>query len=287
MSEALTLPELMTLEPAGEGAFVGQFRVLGRRSAYGGLVIGQALAAAMRTVPDLMPHSLHAYFLRPGDPAHPVTYTVDSVQDGRSFKTRRVEATQNGQIMLTMLLSFQGVEEGLEYHHPMPVVPAPEDLPSGEALMRRYLDSLAPDDPRRQVSAQGTLFELRHVHPAGFMISDVARAENRFWVRSLKALPPDPLMLYCALAYASDFGPMATALLPHRRSPVSDDIRLASLDHAIWFHREPRFEDWLLCDLDTPSSQGGRGLSFGRIFTRDGRLIASIAQEGVMRVLPR
>jgi acyl-CoA thioesterase-2 len=286
VSEAPTLPELMTLEPAGESAFVGQFRVLGRRSAYGGLVIGQALAAAMRTVPDLMPHSLHAYFLRPGDPAHPVTYTVDAFQDGRSFKTRRVEATQNGQTILTMLLSFQAAEEGLDYHHPMPEVPAPEGLPTGEEMARRYFDSLAPDDPRRQVSAQRSVFELRHVHPAGFFESAAPRSENRFWFRSVNAVPPDPLLRYCALAYASDFGPMATALLPHRKSPVSDGIRLASLDHAIWFHREPRFDDWLLCDLDTPSSQGGRGLSFGRIFSRDGRLIASIAQEGVMRVRP-
>jgi acyl-CoA thioesterase-2 len=238
----------------------------------------------MLSVPDRRPHSLHAYFLLPGDPRSPVIYAVQPVRDGRSFATRSIQALQGDQIILAMMVSFQQDEPGLDYQDPMPFVPGPDDCPSDAELIRRYIEGLQQDDPRRRVaSTQGALFELRHLYPGGFFGSETARRENRFWFRAMQPLPDGPLLHYAALAYASDFGPMATSLLPHKKAPVDRDIRLTSIDHALWFHREVKLDDWLLYDLETPSSQGGRGLSFGRIFTRDGRLVATAAQEGLMR----
>jgi len=284
MRETPKLAEILTLERTGDGRFVGPACDFGRRNAYGGLVIAQALTAGMLSVPERRPHSLHAYFLLPGDPTRPVTYAVEPVRDGRSFTTRRIQALQGDQIILAMMMSFQQGEDGLDYQDPMPEVPGPDDCPSDSELARRYVEALQPDDPRRRVaSTQGALFELRHVYPGGFFGTDTPRRENRFWFRAIQPLPDDALFHYAALGYASDFGPMATALLPHRKAPVDRDIRLTSIDHALWFHRAFRLDDWMLYDLETPSSQGGRGLSFGRIFTRDGHLIASAAQEGLMR----
>ena len=284
MRDVPSLAEILTLERVGDAAFTGPACNFGRPNAYGGLVIAQALAAGMLSVPERPPHSLHAYFLLPGDPTSPVTYSVDPVRDGRSFTTRRIQALQGDQIILAMMMSFQRPEPGLDYQDPMPSVPDPDDCPSAAELARRYIESLAANDPRRRVaSTPGALFELRHVYPGGFFGSDSARRENRFWFRALQPLPDDAVIHHAALGYASDFGPMATSLLPHKKAPVDPDIRLTSIDHALWFHRPVRFDDWLLYDLETPSSQSGRGLSFGRIFTRDGRLVATAAQEGVMR----
>ena len=277
------LIDVLTLDDAGAGRFLGRTHDLGRARAYGGLVIAQALAAGMRTVPDRLPHSLHAYFLAPGDANAGVEYVVDPVREGRSFTVRRVQALQDGRAILAMMISFHEAEPGLDHQDPMPDVPGPDDCPSDAEMARRYFDRLAPDDPRRRAANQAQLFEMRHVYPGGFFGGGPPRAHNAFWFRAVEPLAHDPVLLYGALAYASDFGPMATALLPHAKAPVDDDIRLTSIDHAIWFHRAVTMDDWLLNDLSTPSGQGARGLSFGRIFTRDGRLVASTAQEGLMR----
>jgi acyl-CoA thioesterase-2 len=277
------LIDVLTLDDDGAGRFVGRTHDLGRARAYGGLVVAQALGAGMLTVPDRLPHSLHAYFLSPGDANAEVSYEVEPVREGRSITMRRVQALQNGRAILAMMISFHEAEPGLDHQDRMPDVPSPDDCPSDAEMARRYFDRLAPDDPRRRAAKQAQLFEMRHVYPGGFFGGGEPRPHNAFWFRAVKPLPDVALLQYCALAYASDFGPMATALLPHGKAPVDDDIRLTSIDHALWFHRPIRMDDWLLYDLVTPSGQGGRGLSFGRIFTRDGRLVASAAQEGIMR----
>jgi len=281
-SDAPALADLLSLERVGELRFAGRLQDLGRGRAYGGILIGQALAAGMLSVPERLPHSLHAYFLKPGDASRPVTYEVEPVRDGRSITTRRIEAIQDDEVILAMMASFQEAEQGLDHQDPMPDVAPPEELPTDLDIMRRRF-ALEEDDPRLAARAARMTFEIRHVYPGGFLGGDPPRSENGFWFRAAGPLPDDPLIRYCGLAYATDFGPMVTALLPHGKAPLNPDIRLASIDHAVWFHRDAGLDDWLLYVLQTPSGQAGRGLSFGRIFTRDGRLVASAAQEGVMR----
>jgi len=281
-SDASALTYLLTLERETERRFTGRLQDLGRGRAYGGILIGQALAAGMMSVPERQPHSLHAYFLNFGDTTRPVTYEVEPLRDGRSLTTYRIQAVQDGDIILAVMVSFQTAEEGFEHQDSMPDVAPPEGLPTDFDIMRERL-GLKEDDPNLSERSAQMPFEIRHIYPGGFMGGDPPRSENLFWFRAKGQVPTDPLIRYCGLAYASDFGPMVTALLPHGKAPIHPDIRLASIDHAIWFHREASLDDWLLYDLQTPSSQAGRGLGFGKIFTRDGRLIASVAQEGFMR----
>ena len=286
MSRVQELVDLLDLEVIDDHLFRGLSRDLGGRSVYGGQVVSQALVAGQRTVKEGVVHSLHAYFLRPGDMSHPIIYEVDPVRDGRSFTTRRVQAVQHGQVILTMIASFQRSEDAWEHQRPMPEVPPPEALPNEHDVRLRWLNQLKDPDPRlRQFLTQDTLFDIRHVRPQTLFEHPPEPPQAAFWFRTVDRLPDDPTVHRCVLAYASDFGPLSTSLLPHGRGPMSSDVRMASIDHAIWFHRDARVDDWMLYSLDSPSSQNARGLSFGSIFSRDGRLIASTAQEGLARLV--
>jgi acyl-CoA thioesterase-2 len=288
MSRVKELVDLLDLEIIDDHLFRGLSRDLGGRSVYGGQVVSQALVAGARTVPGgAVPHSLHAYFLRPGDMNHPIIYEVDPVRDGRSFTTRRVQAIQHGAVILTMIASFQQPDAGWEHQAEMPKVPPPESLPSDREIKLQLLDKLGSPSPRlRQLLTQDTLFDIRYVTSHEMFDHEPHPPYTVFWFRTVDRLPDDPNIHRCVLAYASDFGPLSTTLLPHGKGPASPELRMASIDHAIWFHREARVDDWMLYVIDSPSSQNVRGLSFGNIFARDGRLVASTAQEGLVRVVP-
>jgi acyl-CoA thioesterase II len=275
---------LLDLEALEVNLFRGQSRDLGGKSVYGGQVIGQALVAATRTVDGRTPHSLHAYFLRPGDMALPIVYEVDRIRDGRSFTARRVQALQNGQPILSMIASFQKAEDGLDHQFPMPDVPAPEALEFQHDLRRRWVDAF-PELPQRYRDAfvRDLAIEFKPVTPWNPLKPDVREPRQQIWFRAAGRLPDDPLLHLCVLAYASDFNLLSTALLPHGRSWFSRDMVVASIDHALWFHRELRADDWLLYVMDAPTAQGSRGFSRGLIYDRQGRLVASVTQESLMR----
>lgn len=293
MSDALTsalddLIHVLDLEPLEVNLFRGQSRDLGGKSVFGGQVIGQALVAASRTVEERLPHSAHAYFLRPGDMALPIVYEVDRVRDGQRFTARRVQAIQKGEVILTMITSFQRPEVGLEHQATMPDVPPPEALrPQGE-LVQEWLAAV-PHVPERirEAFLRRMAVEFRPVVPRNPLLPVVLPPQQAFWVRAQGPLPPDPLLHDCVLAYASDFSLLSTALLPHGRSWLSQDLAVASIDHALWFHRPLRIDDWLLYAMDSPTAQGGRGFSRGQFFDRQRRLVASVAQENLMRFASR
>lgn len=285
LQDLVTVLDLETLE---DNLFRGVSRDLGGRSVFGGQVIGQALVAAGRTVTEASVHSLHAYFLRPGDMEAPIVYEVDRVRDGRSFTTRRVQAIQHGQPILSMIASFQRDEEGLEHEVPMPPVPMPEQLPALESLQDDWLRREAERRgglPQRLSAAfaKGLPIQFKPVVPWNPFEPDVREPAQQIWFRASDALPDDPMLHRCVLAYASDFNLLATAMLPHGKSWFSPDMIVASIDHALWFHRPLRVDDWLLYSMDAPSAQSARGLSRGLIYDRHGRLVASVAQESLMR----
>ena len=293
MSDATTsaladLLHVLDLEPLEVNLFRGQSRDLGGKSVFGGQVIGQALVAASRTVEERLPHSAHAYFLRPGDMALPIVYEVDRVRDGQRFTARRVQAIQKGEVILTMITSFQRPEPGLEHQAAMPDVPPPEALrPQGE-LVQEWLAAVpAVPDRIREAFLRRMAVEFRPIAPRNPLVPVVLPPRQAFWVRAQAKLPDDPLLHDCVLAYASDFSLLSTALLPHGRSWLSQDLVVASIDHALWFHRPLRIDDWLLYVMDSPTAQGGRGLSMGQFFDRQGRLVASVAQENLMRYATR
>ena len=278
MSDATTsaladLLHVLDLEPLEVNLFRGQSRDLGGKSVFGGQVIGQALVAASRTVEERLPHSAHAYFLRPGDMALPIVYEVDRVRDGQRFTARRVQAIQKGEVILTMITSFQRPEPGLEHQAAMPDVPPPEALrPQGE-LVQEWLAAVpAVPDRIREAFLRRMAVEFRPIAPRNPLVPVVLPPRQAFWVRAQAKLPDDPLLHDCVLAYASDFSLLSTALLPHGRSWLSQDLVVASIDHALWFHRPLRIDDWLLYVMDSPTAQGGRGLSMGQFFDRQGRL---------------
>ncbi len=279
------LVNLLDLEPLEVNMFRGQSRDLGGKSVYGGQVIGQALVAAARTVDGSVPHSLHAYFLRPGDMALPIVYEVDRVRDGRSFSARRVLAIQHGAPILSLIAAFQKPETGSDDHQmPMPQVPPPESLRFQHELRREWADA-APDlHPRvREALTRELAIEFKPASPWNQLAPDKRTPQHHIWFRAAGKLPDDPMLHRCVLAYASDFNLLTTALLPHGRAYVQPDMVVASLDHALWFHRDARVDDWLLYAMDAPSAQGARGFSRGLIYDRSGRLIASVAQESLMR----
>ena len=248
---------------------------------FGGQVAGQALVAAGRTVPPDRPvHSLHAYFLRPGDPAVPIVYTVDRIRDGRSFTTRRVVAVQHGEAVFNLQASFHVVEPGVEHAEPAPVdVPAPETLPTlAEALS-------GVDSPVAAWAARPRPVDLRYVgeHPLLAQGHGPAEPRNAVWMRADGDLPDDPLLHVCVATFASDFTLLDPVLLPHGMAWGTGTVHGASLDHAVWFHRPFRADEWLLYDASSPTASGSRGLATGRIFTRDGRLVMSVVQEGLVR----
>ncbi len=278
------LVDLLDLETLEDDLFRGQSRDLGGKSVFGGQVIGQALVAAARTVTAQVPHSLHAYFLRPGDMVKPIVYEVDRVRDGRSFTTRRVQAIQSGKPILSMMASFQKEEPGLDHQYPMPEVPQPETLEFGLTLNRQWAAEFPDLSERVKAAALREMaIEFKPTHPWNPLKPEARPPQQSIWFRSAGKLPDDPMLHRCVLAYASDFNLLSTAMLPHGRSWLRSDMVVASIDHAIWFHRELRVDDWLLYHMDAPSSQASRGLSRGLIYDRQGRLVASVAQESLMR----
>jgi len=282
------LVSLLDLETLEENLFRGASRDLGGKSVFGGQVIGQALVAASRTVEGRAPHSLHAYFLRPGDMTRPIVYEVDRVRDGNSFTARRVQAIQHGAAILTMIVSFQKPETGDEHQMPMPDTPPPESLRPLDALYREWLAARErhgdPVPARvREALLRELAIEFRPVAPWNPLEASSAPPRQSIWFRTAGTLPDAALLHRCVLAYASDFNLLSTALRPHGLSYLSGRAAVASIDHALWFHREARVDDWLLYVMDSPSAQGARGLSRGLIYDRSGRLIASVAQENLMR----
>lgn len=289
LSDLCTLLDLETLEV---NLFRGQSRDLGGRSVYGGQVISQALVAATRTVDEQPPHSLHAYFLRPGDMEAPIVYEVDRVRDGRSFTTRRVQAIQHGQPILSLIASFQRPETGFEHQLPMPPVPTPEQLGDQRQQRLAWLAAELARNPAlperiQYLFTREQAFEFAWIDPPNPFDPDVRAPQQGIWFRAAGQLPDDPLLHRCMLAYASDFNLASTALLPHGRSWFSSDMIVASIDHALWFHRDVRVDDWLLYAMDSPSAQSVRGMTRGLIYDRSGRLVASATQECLMRQVHR
>jgi acyl-CoA thioesterase-2 len=250
---------------------------------FGGQVVGQALVAACRTldVAARPPHSLHAYFLLAGDPKVPIVYEVDRIRDGKSFATRRVVAIQHGEAIFSMAVSFHAEEGTLSHQTKMPDVPPPEALPDEVEFRARVLP-LMPD-PVRRYYERARPIELRVVEFDRYLGKPIESGRFHVWIKATGALPPDPALHQCVLAYASDMTLLDTALIPLGRSVFDKTIMAASLDHALWFHRPFRADEWLLYAQDSPSLAGARGFSRGLIFTRDGTLVASVAQEGLLR----
>jgi acyl-CoA thioesterase-2 len=275
------LLDILDLEQLEVNLFRGRSPQVGWQRVFGGQVIGQALVAAVRTVQEHPPHSLHAYFLLPGDPKVPIIYEVDRIRDGKSFTTRRVSAIQHGHPIFSMLASFHQDEESYTHQAPMPHVPAPEDLP-GEAEIRNKVLPMMPDPVRRYFERERPI-EFRPVEFSRYLGKLLPEARFNVWIRSTSRLPDDPAIHQCVLAYASDMMLLDSALLPHGRTVFEKGIMAASLDHALWLHRPFRADDWLLYAQDSPNLAGARGYSRGLIFARDGRLVASVAQEGLLR----
>jgi acyl-CoA thioesterase-2 len=276
------LLELLQLERIEADLFRGQSQDLGWGNVFGGQVVGQALSAAAQTVPEDRPvHSVHGYFLRTGDAKRPIVYDVDRIRDGKSFTTRRVVAIQNGKAIFTMAASFQIEEPGFEHQSTMPESPGPDGLLSEIELARKYADRI-PQPLREQALADRPI-EVRPVDPVNVLRPRAMPPQRRVWYRTTAKLPDTPSVHRYLLAYASDFNLLGAAMQPHALSWLMPDMQVASLDHAIWFHRPFRMDDWLLYVIDSPSASGARGLARGQFFTQDGRLVASTVQEGLMR----
>ena len=283
MSTAVAdLLALLDLERLETNLFRGLSPQVGWQRVFGGQVIGQALVAACRTVEGRAPHSLHAYFLLPGDPSVPIIYEVERLRDGGSFSTRRVKAIQHGSAIFTLSASFHRQEPGLAHQTAMPAVPAPEALPD-ETMMRNNMLPSMPDAVRRYFERERPI-ELRPVEFTRYVTGEPRPPVFHLWFRATGPLPDDPAIHQCVLAYASDMTLLDTTLIAHGRTVFQRDIQAASLDHALWFHAPFRADEWLLYAQDSPFTGGARGFSRGSIFTRDGVLVASVAQEGLIRV---
>ncbi|MGA5148492.1 acyl-CoA thioesterase II [Streptomyces griseoincarnatus] len=286
MSQALQeLLDLLDLEQIEENIFRGSSRSAVVPRVFGGQVAAQALVAAGRTVPEDRPaHSLHAYFLRLGDPGAPIVYTVDRIRDGRSFTTRRVVAVQHGKPIFHLSASFQTYEEGLDHQDPMPVSPDPDVLPTSEERLRGYAH-LDPEVVDRFLEARAAV-DLRYVdEPPYGRFGEPREPHSQVWFRTNGKLADDPLLHVVLATYVSDMTLLDSVLLAHGRGGWAvGDVVGASLDHAMWFHRPFRADEWLLYDQQSPSAHGGRGLGQARIYTQDGRLAVSVIQEGVVRV---
>ena len=265
---------LLDLEPLEVNLFRGVSWKDDRPRVFGGQVAGQALVAAGRTVdPGRDVHSLHGYFLRPGDPTVPIIYEVDRIRDGKSFITRRVVAIQHGEAIFNLQASFHRPETGLDHQMDMPEAPAPESLPRA--------DELEPPTPGRLWARQP--IDIRYVGGPPWATDPSPSGRQLVWIRADGTLPDDPVLHTCVVAYASDYTLLGASLLPHGRSYFRDDIMMASLDHAMWFHRPFRADEWLLYSQASPSASGGRGLAMGAIFRQDGVHAVSVVQEGLIR----
>ncbi|MGB9378815.1 MAG: acyl-CoA thioesterase II [Mycobacteriales bacterium] len=275
------LVAVLDLEPIEVDIFRGRSPEESLQRVFGGQVAGQALVAAGRTVPaERQVHSLHSYFLRPGDPAVPIIYLVDRIRDGRSFTTRRVVAVQHGKAIFNLSASFALREDGLTHHLPMPEVPPPDQLPTLAERAAPFGDRLGP------VTRLPRPIDLRYVDDPPWVSRAGGPREPRqqVWLRADGVLPDDPLVHVCALTFASDMTLLDSVLAAHGLAWHLDDVVGASLDHAMWFHRPFRADEWLLYDAESPSASGGRGLASGRIFTADGVHVVSVVQEGLIRV---
>jgi acyl-CoA thioesterase-2 len=279
MEAVLATLDLETIEM---NLFRGNSPQVGWQRVFGGQVIGQALMAAQRTVADdRFVHSLHAYFMLPGDPAVPILYQVDRLRDGSSFNTRRVLAVQHGKAIFALTASFQFDEPGFEHQGEMPQVPMPEELMDEEQVKERYL-AHAPENVRRYWERKRAV-EIRPVSIEGYFSRSQPSQRQNIWVRLTGPVPDDRLYRNAVLAYLSDMTLLDVALNAHGTSVLDQGIQVASLDHAMWFHRPFKLDDWLLYSQESPSASGARGFTRGSLFTRSGVLIASVAQEGLIR----
>ena len=275
------LLEVLDLRQVGPATFRGMSPQVGAQRVFGGQVAGQALVAAGRTVAvDRFVHSLHGYFVRPGDPTEPIEYGVETIRDGRSFSVRRSTAQQHGRTIFFMSASFQVLEEGLDHHSPAPTgVPGPDDVPTMVERMADYPERLGA------LASAPQAVDVRYLGEPGWVSpgNRPAAEQQRVWMRIAGVLPDDPLIHACALAYASDLTLLDSVLSVHGEVWGPGGVIGASLDHALWFHRPFRADEWFLYDCTSPSASGSRGLATGRMFTSDGRHIASAVQEGLLR----
>ncbi|WP_069300040.1 acyl-CoA thioesterase [Neptunicoccus sediminis] len=283
VAELLNLLEIEQLE-------VDLFRGIGSGGEttmriFGGQVIAQALAAAYKTVDGRLCHSLHAYFIRPGDPSIPVIYSVDRARDGGSFTTRRVIAIQHGKQILNMSASFHVEEEGLHHQHEMPKVPEPETLESRAKWREDNIDRV-PEKHRHEFLRKRPI-EIREVAPLDWFDPKVVDDRNHLWFRMPGARDANPQMQHCLMAYASDMNLLGSGLRPHGQTWFTGQVMTASLDHAMWFHAPVNFADWHLYTMDSPFTGGARGFNRGTIYTHDGELVASVAQEGLIRPIKK
>ncbi len=273
---------ILDLENLEQNLFRGRSPQSGWQRVFGGQVIGQALVAAQRTViAERRVHSLHGYFMRPGDPEVPIIYEVDRIRDGRSFTTRRVVAIQHGHAIFSMSASFQVVEEGLEHFIEMPEIPKPDELMSAKKLAEQFIDH-APENVRKYWQRERPI-ELRPVSLKHYLSKEKLEPKQNIWMRSTGPLPSDPAIHEAVLAYASDMTLLDTALYAHGGRVFDQKIQTASLDHSMWFHRPLNIEDWHLYAQDSPNSSGARGFTRGGIYNQTGTLVASVAQEGLIR----
>ncbi|MBV6418721.1 MAG: Acyl-CoA thioesterase 2 [Steroidobacteraceae bacterium] len=261
----------------------GESRDVGSPQVFGGQVLGQALMAAYATVEDQDVHSLHAYFLRRGDFNSPIVYEVDRARDGRSFSSRRVVAIQHGEQIFNLAASFQDRQTGFDHQLPMPDVPPPEALPESDSPPLEVINQL-PEKLQR-IFQKKRAFEFRSVEPTDYLHPRKLAPRQHVWLRAVGPLPDDDRLHRCLLAYVSDYSLLDTALRPHGTAWHAADLVMASIDHAMWFHRPPRVDQWLLYSMDSPSASGARGFSRGTMHARDGTLVASTAQEGLIRLI--
>lgn len=286
MSDTLAhLLDLLDLERIEKDIYRGRNRDIGSGRVFGGQVLSQALVAARRTLEedeDREAHSVHGYFILPGDLEAPIVYFVDRLRDGKSFSTRQVTAIQHGHAIFSMTCSFQRSERGLEHQGRMADVPPPEDLPPELELVRAVADRIP--ERLRAVYTQDRPIDFRPVDPVDFFHPEKRAANKHVWLRAVGSMPEGTMGHQSVLAYASDYGLLATALLPHGLTIQNPSLQVATLDHSIWFHRPFRVDEWLLYTMESPSASSARGFTRGSVFTREGVLVASVAQEGLMRV---
>ncbi|WP_428774054.1 acyl-CoA thioesterase II [Vibrio sp.] len=276
------LLSLLQLEKLEEGLFRGQSEHLGLPQVYGGQVIGQALSAARYTVQDdRTVHSFHSYFLYPGDPEKPIIYDVENLRDGRSFSTRRVKAIQNGKPIFYLTASYHGDAPGFEHQNRMPDIPGPENFLS-ESELARQIEHKLPDNIRRVFCGEKPI-EIRPVTVVNPLKPTKEEPKQHLWIRANGEVPDNQLIHQYLLGYASDWGFLVTALLPHQVSLMTPNFQVATIDHSIWFHRPFKMDEWLLYVIESPTASNTRGLVRGEIYNREGHLVATAVQEGVMR----
>ena len=272
---------VLDLEEIDFNIFRGRNETTRFHRLFGGQVAAQSLVAAGRTVQGLPAHSLHAYFLRPGDPEVPIIFTVDRIRDGRSFVTRRVVAQQRGKAIFNMSASFHQPEESYDHQDAMPEAPEPESLPTWVERMEKVWDQL-PEEMRR-VAPSPRPIDVRHSEAPTYLGGTGGQGPNLVWMKTNAPLPDDPMLHQCVLTYATDISLLDNVVRPHGRLGSRGPMMIASLDHAVWFHRPLRVDDWLLYTQHSPAAAGARGFARGVLYTRDGTLVASVAQEGLMR----